>query len=177
LRVVVRGTEGFTGQIAAVRDAVRSVDPNLPLSDVTPLEDVITESLARTRFYTSLLALFAAAGLGLAATGVFGVMSYAVSQRAQEMGIRLALGARPRAVVGLVMGQSLKLTALGLAVGLLGAVLLARMVQLQLYAVTAMDPATLVAVALTLAITAVIASLLPARRAASLDPSRSLRGE
>lgn len=177
LRIVVRAAEGVDGLPAAIREAVRSVDPNLPLTDIAPLANVISTSLERTRFYTSLLALFAGAGLVLAATGVFGVMSYAVSRRSQEMGIRLALGARPQSVVGLVVGHSLKLTMAGLLLGLLGAVLLGQTLQQQLYAVTAMDPATLTAVALTLAITAVIASLLPARRAASLDPARSLRGE
>ena len=93
------------------------------------------------------------------------------------MGIRLALGARPQSVVGLVVGHSLKLTTAGLLLGLLGAILLGQTLQQQRYAVTALDPATLAAVALTLATTAVIASLLPARRAASLDPARSLRGE
>lgn len=177
LRFVVRGAGEFSGQAAAVRAAVRSVDPHLPLTDVTPLGDVITASLARSRFYTSLLALFAGAGLVLAATGVFGVMSYAVSQRSQELGIRLALGARPRSVVNLVVGHSLKLTTMGLVAGLVGAVLLARTLQQQLYAVTAMDPVTLTGVALALALTAVVASLLPARRAARLDPARSLRGD
>ena len=177
LRFVVRSVEDPARQAAAIRGAVRTVDPNLPLTDVTPLEEVITASLARTRFYTSLLALFAGLGLVLAATGVFGVMSYAVSQRAQEMGIRLALGARPQSVVQLVVGQSLRLTTMGLVAGLGGAVLLARALQQQLYAVTPMDPLTLVAVAITLGLTAVLASLLPARRVARLDPARSLRNE
>lgn len=125
VRVVVRGSHAAT-EARAIRAAVQTVDPRLPISDVTPLADVITTSLARTRFYTALLALFAGVGLALAATGVFGVMSYAVSQRAQETGIRLALGAAPVAVLRLVVRQSLGLTATGLVAGLLGAVLLPR---------------------------------------------------
>ena len=177
LRFVVRSAGDPARQASAIRAAVRTVDPHLPLTDVTPLGDVIDASLARTRFYTSLLALFAGVGLVLAATGVFGVMSYAVSQRAQEMGIRLALGARPRSLVQLVVGHSLRLTTVGLAAGLIGAVTLARSLQTQLYAVTAADPVTLAGVALALACTAGVASLLPARRAARLDPARSLKGE
>jgi predicted permease len=177
LRFVVRGVGAVSGRAAAVREAVRTVDPYLPITDVTPLGDVITASLARTRFYTTLLALFAGVGLLLAATGVFGVMSYAVSQRSQEMGIRLALGARPRSVVALVLSHSLRLTTVGLVGGLAGAVLLGRLLQQQLYAVTPVDPMTLSGVAIALALTALTASLGPARRAARLDPARSLRGD
>jgi putative ABC transport system permease protein len=176
VRVVVRGS-GAATEAQAIRAAVQTVDPRLPISDVTPLGDVITTSLARTRFYTALLALFAGVGLALAATGVFGVMSYAVSQRAQEMGIRLALGAVPAAVLRLVVRQSLGLTGTGLVAGLIGAVLLARTIRQQLYAVTPLDPVTLAIVAATLTITAVVASLGPARRAARLDPARSMRAE
>jgi predicted permease len=176
LRFVVRGTDAAT-RAAAIRAAVRTIDPSLPLTDVTPLGDVVTTSLARTRFYTVLLVLFAVVGLVLAATGVFGVMSYAVTQRSHEMGVRLALGALPGAVQRLVVRQSLRLTTTGLVAGLAGAVLLARVVQRQLYAVTPLDPLTLVIVAVTLGVTAVVASLIPAQRAARLDPAKSLRGE
>jgi putative ABC transport system permease protein len=177
LRFVVRSAGAAGSQVAAVRAAVRSVDPNLPLTDVTPLGDVVTASLARQRFYTALLAIFAGVGLVLAATGVFGVMSYAVSQRSQELGIRLALGALPEAVQRLVVWQSVHLTTTGLVAGLAGAVLLARLVRRQLYAVTPLDPLTLVVVSATLTLTAVVASVVPARRAARLDPARSMRGE
>ena len=177
LRFVVRSALDVGSQVQAVRAAVRSVDPNLPLTDITPLGNVITASLARTRFYTALLAIFAAVGLLLAATGVFGVMSYAVSRRSQELGIRLALGALPEVVLRLVVRQSLHLTTTGLVAGLAGAVLLGRLVRQQLYAVTPLDPLTLVLVAATLMVTAIVASVVPARRAARLDPARSMRGE
>jgi putative ABC transport system permease protein len=131
--------------------------------------------MARPRFYTSLLSLFAAVALVVAATGVFGVMSYAVAQRAREISIRIALGALPRDVLRLIVGRALGLSAAGIVAGLGAALALGRFIQGQLFGVTLLDPLTLGTVALVLGASAALASFLPARRAARFDPASALR--
>ncbi|CAN5753456.1 ABC transporter permease [soil metagenome] len=175
LRIVVR-TAGDPAALApALRDAVRSLDANMPVSDFMPLEQLLSESLARPRFYTSLLALFAGLALALAAIGIFGVMNYSVTQRAREISIRMALGAERGAVIGMIVGRSMALAAIGLAVGLAGAAAFGRIISSQLFNVEAMDPLTVAAVIVVLAGTAFTAAFLPARRAAGLDPGNALR--
>ena len=131
--------------------------------------------MARPRFYTSLLSLFAAVALVLAATGVFGVMSYAVAQRAREISIRMALGALPSDVLRMIVGRALGLSAAGVVVGLAAALALGRFIQGQLFGVTLLDPVTLGSVALVLGASAALASFLPARRATRFDPASALR--
>ena len=158
-----------------VRDAVRTIDRNLPLSDIRTMEEVAAAALAQPRFVTFLLALFAGTALTLAAIGIYGTISLLVSERTQEMGIRLALGADRPTILKLVLGQGLMLTALGLIAGLAGAAILTRALSGLVYGVGTLDPVTFVAVPVILCAVALFACLIPARRAAALDPITTLR--
>jgi putative ABC transport system permease protein len=162
----------LTGQ---VRDAIRSIDRNLPVSDVRTMEQVAGDALSQPRFVTFLLALFAGTALALAAIGIYGTISLLVAERTQEMGIRLALGANRPAILKLVLGQGMILTAIGLAIGLVGAAILTRTLSGLIYGVAALDPLTFVAVPALLSAVALLACFLPARRAASVDPIATLR--
>ncbi|HEX5760842.1 MAG TPA: ABC transporter permease, partial [Thermoanaerobaculia bacterium] len=163
--LVVR-TDGDPMRLAApVREAVRRADPDLPVFAVLPLAEVVAQSLAEQRFRTILLALFAGLALVLASVGVYGVISYGVTQRRHEMGLRMALGARREQVQRLVVGQGLRLVLTGAAVGLVGAFLATRLLASFLYGVRATDPLTFAAVPALLAGVALFASWLPARRA------------
>jgi putative ABC transport system permease protein len=139
------------------------------------MAQLVARSLTAPRFYTSLLALFAGAGLLLAGIGVFGVMSYAVAQRAREISIRLALGALPRDVLRMIVGRALGLSAAGVVAGFAAAIALGRFIQGQLFGVALVDPVTFGAVPLVLGASAGLASFLPARRAMKLDPASALR--
>jgi putative ABC transport system permease protein len=162
----------LTGQI---RDAVRAIDRNLPVSDIRTMEQVTASALSQPRFVTFLLALFASTALTLAAIGIYGTISLVVAERMQEMGIRLALGANRPAILKLVLGQGMILTAIGLAVGVAGAVVLTRTLSGLIYGVGTLDPLTFVAVPAILCGVALLACFLPARRAASVDPITTLR--
>ena len=162
----------LTGQI---RDAVRAIDPNLPVSDIRTMEQITASALSQPRFVTFLLALFAGTALTLAAIGIYGTISLLVAERTQEMGIRLALGADRPAILKLVLGQGMILTAIGLAVGLTGAVVLTRTLSGLIYGVGTLDPVTFVAVPAILCAVALLACFLPARRAALVDPISTLR--
>ena len=161
---------------AAVR-VIREIDPLLPVSAVRPLEDVFAESIARPRLTAVAMSVFAAAALLLAALGVYGIVSYSVSQRAREFGIRVALGAQPRQIVGMVVGQNLRIVALGLAVGLLIAIPATRLLGGLLYQVGPNDPVTFMAIAATLSAVAIVASYVPARRGTQVDPAVTLKAE
>jgi putative ABC transport system permease protein len=175
VKIVVRAAGDPIAIATAVRTTIRDLDPDLAIADVVPLAQLVSRSMARPRFYTSLLALFAAVALVLAAIGVFGVMSYSVAQRSREISIRLALGAVPRDVMRMVVGRAVALSAIGIGVGLAAAVALGRFIRGQLFGVTLFDPLTLTAVALVLVASAALASFLPARRATMLDPANALR--
>jgi predicted permease len=175
--ILARTTLPPAEAFAALRAAVRGLDPGLPLDEMETLDTTVARSVAQRRFVTLLLAAFAATGLGLAALGVYGLLSYTVARRTRELGIRMALGATPAAVRRLVMGNGLKLAALGLVFGLCGAWGATRLLRGLLYGVGPADPATYIAVALFLASVAAGASALPARRATRIDPARALRGE
>lgn len=176
LRMVVRTATDPLALAPAIRSELRALDATMPISDFTPLGDVISASVARPRFYTALLTLFAALALALAAIGIFGVMSYSVAQRAREIGIRMALGARGREVVSMVVGRSVLLAGVGLVIGGAVALALSRVLRSQLYNVGPTDPVTFAAVSLVLLAAAGLAALLPARRAAAVDPGHTLRG-
>jgi putative ABC transport system permease protein len=175
VRFVVRAQGDVLALAPAVRDQIRSLDPNLPLADVMPLQDMVSRSIARPRFYTSLLTLFAAVALALSATGIFGVMSYTVAQQSKEIGIRMALGARAADVLRSVVGRALVLAGIGVAVGLLIALALGRVIRTQLFGVDVFDPVTMIGVIAVLIGSAALASLLPARRAAAVDPVTAFR--
>jgi putative ABC transport system permease protein len=173
---VVARTAGDPMPLAAeLRTLLRSADPTIPVPEFMPLRQVMADSVARPRFYTALLTLFAGVALALAAIGIFGVMSYSVAQRAREISIRMALGARRSQVVGMVVARSMTLAAAGLLAGAAGSLALGRVVQSQLYNVSLIDPLTYLAVAAVLGASALGASYLPARRAARLDPGMALR--
>jgi predicted permease len=175
--LVVRTSVPPEGLTAAVRQAVREVDPALPLYKVATMDEVIAKSLARHRLNLWLLALFAGIALVLSAAGLYGVISYLVAQRTREIGVRLALGAQTRDVIGLVMRQGARLTAAGVGLGLLGALALTRVLASLLFGVSARDPLTFAGIAALLAAVALLATWLPARRAARVEPVVAIRGE
>jgi putative ABC transport system permease protein len=162
---------------AAVRKAVWELDKDQPVSDVRTMEEVLSASIARQRFSTLLLGVFAALALALAAVGIYGVMSYAVAQRTREIGIRMALGAQAGSVLRLMLRQGLKLASAGVVLGLAGALLLTRLMSSMLFGVSATDPLTLATISLVLVGVTLLASYVPARRAARVDPLIALRYE
>jgi putative ABC transport system permease protein len=161
---------------AAVR-VVHDIDPLLPVSAVRPLEEVFAESIARPRLTAVTMSVFAGAALLLAALGVYGIVAYSVSQRSREFGIRVALGAKPSQIIGMVVGQNLRIVALGLGAGLVAAIPATRLMRGLLYQVGPNDPATFAAIGLLLAVIAIVASYLPARRGTQVDPVVTLKSE
>ncbi len=162
---------------SAVRSAIREIDPALAVFGVEPLEETLSRSVSQRRFTVLLLVLFALAALALAAIGIHGVLSYSVAARTRELGIRMALGAPPAKVLGLVAGEGAVLALLGIVIGLSGALMLTRLMSALLYGVTPGDPATFIFVALFLGAVALGACYIPARRATRIDPAISLRVE
>jgi predicted permease len=162
---------------SAIRQAVLAIDPAQPVFGVRTLESMRGNALASPRLISRLLAGFALVALFLAALGLYGVISYSVSQRTQEIGVRMALGAGRPAVMRLVVGEGLRLAAVGLAIGAIAAAWLAPMLETQLFGVTPMDPATFAATGALLTVTALAAAYFPARRAMRIDPLRALRSE
>jgi putative ABC transport system permease protein len=162
---------------ASARRTVRDMDPLLAIIGVRSMQELIDLSVASQRFTTRLLGAFGVVALVLAAIGIYGIMSYAVKRRTREIGIRMALGARPRDVLRLVVGQGMQLALLGLAIGVLGAFLATRLMAKLLFGVSATDPLTFASIALLLSGVAFVASWLPARRAVLTDPTSALRIE
>jgi putative ABC transport system permease protein len=161
----------------AVRSQVWAVDKDQPLFDIKTIEDVVADSFARPRLLASLLGSFAALALLLAALGIYGLVSYAVSQRTREIGIRVALGAQSGDVLKLVLRQGMGLTLAGLTIGLLGALAVAGLLGSFLFGVKPTDPASFAGVALLLAGIALLACYIPAQRAMRVDPMVTLRHE
>jgi len=163
--------------LAAMRAMLRDLDPQLPLWDPAPMSRHVATATASERFSMVLLSVFGALALALASVGIYGVIAYSVAGRTREIGVRMALGARPGGVLGLVFRQGLAIAGVGLAAGTLGALVAARALRAQLYDVTPTDPATLAVVLLTLLAVAALAVWLPARRAARTAPMEALRHE
>ena len=162
---------------ATVRKTVWEIDKDQPVSDIRTMQEILAESIARQRFSMLLLGLFAGVALLLAAVGIYGVMSYSVAQRTHEIGIRMALGAQATAVLKLAVGYGLKLVLAGVAIGLIAAFALTRLMSTLLFGVTATDPATFALISLLLVGVAALASYIPARRATKVDPIIALRYE
>jgi putative ABC transport system permease protein len=175
--LVVKAHGDAAALVPAVRHHVAALDPNLPLAAVATLDELMAESLALPRMLTTLMGAFAAGSLLLAAIGIYGVIAYVVTLRTPEFGIRMALGARPGDVLRLVIGQSVRLAALGIAAGGLAAFSVARLMAALLFGVTPTDIATFAGTAGLLAAVALLAAYLPARRAMHVDPAIALRGE
>jgi putative ABC transport system permease protein len=161
----------------AARRETYSIDPNIPVGTVRTLQQVVERSISQPRFYMTLLTIFAALALVLAAVGTFGVLSYAVAQRSREIGIRMALGAQERTVVGLIVRHAMILAGGGVALGITAAWFLSKLLSTFLFATDPRDLATFAAVSLTLGFVALLASYLPARRATKIDPVVALRTE
>jgi len=178
---VIRTTNEFGGEptalSAAVRQAVHDVDKAQPVSDIRTMENVVSDAVMQPRFNLILLGIFGGIALLLSASGIYGVMAYTVSQRTHEIGIRMALGAQAGNVLRMVMKQGLRLTLIGIALGLLASVLLTRYLSSLLFGVSATDAPTFTVVALFLAGVALVACFVPARRASRTDPMEALRYE
>ena len=158
-----------------VRDAVRSVDPDQPIHRLRPLDEVRSASLAPPRLTTTLLGLFAALALFITATGIGGVIAFSVSQRTQELGVRVAFGATRAGLVSMIVGEGIRLTLAGLAFGAVGAFFVGSLVSSLLFAVQPTDVVTYISVSSLLLGVAVLACLLPALRAAAINPMDALR--
>jgi putative ABC transport system permease protein len=177
MSLIIRGTDDPAPVERALRAVVRGIDPDLPLEEVRTLASIASQSAAQPRFRTYVLTAFAAISLMLAAIGVYGLLSYSVTQRIREIGVRMALGARPRDVLRLVVGEGMRLVAAGAAIGVAGALATSRLVSAMLFGVSAADPLTYGAVVTLLATVAFIACYIPALRAARVDPISALRAD
>jgi len=177
ITLVVRSTSDTAGLLTMIRREVQAVDKDQPVANVRTMRERVSNSIAQPRFYTMLLGVFAAVALVLAAVGVYGVMSYSVTQRTREIGIRMALGANRRDIVKLVIRQGMMPAIIGVAIGVAAAFALTRLMASLLFAVSATDPVTFAAISLLLAAVALVACYIPARRATRVDPMIALRYE
>ena len=163
--------------VTGIKSEIQSLDPNLPLANVQTMDQVVSKSIAQTRFTSTLLALFACVALLLAAVGIYGLISYSVAQRTHEFGIRMVLGARKKQILRLVVGQGLVLAAFGLMVGVFSAILLTRLMSSLLFEVSSTDPVTYLLISVLLGSVSLAASYIPARKAVKVDPIIALRHE
>ncbi|HYP29038.1 MAG TPA: ABC transporter permease [Blastocatellia bacterium] len=175
--LVLRTSGDPLSMVSAVRSEVWAIDKDQPISTVRTMEDIMAASVAKQRFNMLLLGIFAVVALVLAAVGIYGVMSYLVTQRTREIGLRMALGAQRSDVLKLVVGQGFKLVAIGVALGLFASFALTRYMSSLLFGVSTTDPVTFVVISVTLIAIALLASYIPARRATQIDPMRALHYE
>jgi len=174
---VVRAANDSVPLESSIRSTVREMDAALPVYNLRSMNELVSKSMVQPRFLALLLATFSGIALFLAAIGIYGVMAYSVAQRTQEIGVRMALGARPLHVLRLVFGQSLGMLLIGIVIGLVGAFALTRLMRTLLFEITATDPLTYVSVIGLLTVVALLACYIPARRAAKVDPLIALRYE
>jgi putative ABC transport system permease protein len=177
LAIFLRGNLDVAAIPGEVREQVQSVDPTLPVSGAQTLSETVSASLSERRFSMEIVALFALTALLLAALGIYGVISYMVSERTHEIGIRIALGATRRNILQIVVRQGLRLAIAGAAIGLIGALIVSRLMTGLLYGVKPTDPLTFAGVAVLLVVVALFACYIPARRAIRVDPMVALRHE
>ncbi|PYU81876.1 MAG: hypothetical protein DMG50_14225 [Acidobacteria bacterium] len=177
MTILVRTSNDPLAMVSAVRNELQQIDPELPMAAVAPMDQLLADSLSRSRFTMLLLGIFAAVALVLAAVGIYGLIAYSVTQRTQELGIRIALGAQRRDVLRLVLGQGTRLTLLGVTVGVLAGLGFARLLSTLLFGVSATDPLTFACVAALLGLVGLAACYIPARRATRVDPIVALRYE
>jgi putative ABC transport system permease protein len=177
MTLLVRSGGDFRSLVPAVRAKIAEVDPTLPVSGILSMEEVVSTSIAQPRLIMQFVGVFAGFALMLSAVGIYGVMAYSVTQRKQELGIRVALGAEPRDILRLVVGQGMKLTAIGVLLGVLASLLLTRLLSTLLFGVHAIDPVAFAGSALVLVVAAFVACYLPAQRATRVDPIVVLRFE
>ena len=177
MTVIVKGTSDPNTLVASLRQQVKAVDPDQPIYNVRSMHDIRAESVAPERLNLTLLSIFAGLALVLALVGIYGVMSYAVTQRTHEIGIRMAIGAQPRDVFKMILGQGMTLAIIGVVIGLVGAFALTRLMVTMLFGVEPTDPVTFGAIAALLTGVALLACYLPGRRATKVDPVVSLRYE
>jgi putative ABC transport system permease protein len=175
--VVLRGKGDPSSLTGAARGEVQAIDPTIPVADVRLMEDVLASAQSRPRFLTLLLTLFSSIALIIATVGIYGVISYSVAQRSKEFGLRIALGAQPMNILGLVLKQGILLTVVGVAVGVASALGLTRLMASLLFGVKPSDAVTYLGVSALLAAVALFASYIPARRATQVDPIKALRYE
>ena len=175
--LVVRADSEPSAVLGSVRREVRAIDRDLPLYNVRSLDQVLARVLAFRRFQTILLSGFAAAAALLAVVGVYAALAFAVSERTRELGIRIALGAQRRSVLALILRPALGLIGAGVVIGGIGAAVSSRLLSTVIFEIGPWDPVTFAGSAILLAATGLLASYLPARRAADVDPIRALRGE
>jgi len=177
LTYVVRTRIAPASVTASIKTAVRAVDPKLVVLNVRPMDTIVGQTIETRKFNATLLGLFAALALALAATGVYGVLQYSVIQRKREMGIRLAIGATSSNMMGLIVGQAVRLALIGVVIGLIGAFALTRVIRALLFNTDPLDALTFIASAAVLLLIAVLSSYLPARRALRIDPIIAMRAE
>jgi putative ABC transport system permease protein len=177
LMLAVRSSTGSEKMLSGIHEQVTSLDPDQPVTNVATMEERFNKSLSQPRFSMMLLGLFAAVALLLAGVGIYGVMSYVVTQRTHEVGIRMALGAQASDVLRLVVGQGMKVAMIGIGIGLIAAFALTRVMRTLLFGVSTTDPLTFTIIALVLAAVALVACIIPAHRATKVDPMVALRYE
>jgi len=177
LAMVVRTSGDPLSVVSQVKAAIKALDADLPMSNISPMEELIEGSTGPRRFSMVLLAIFSGLAAVLAAIGLYGVMSFTVTQRSKELGVRLALGAVPGDVLKLVLNQGMRLVVVGVGIGLTAALVLSRVLESMLFNVSATDPLTFVLISLLLLGVTLLATWLPARRATRVDPVVVLRDE
>ncbi len=177
MTVITKASADPNQLVAALRQQVKAIDPDQPIYNIRTMDEIRAESVAPERLNLTLLSIFAGIALVLAVVGIYGVMSYTVTQRTHEIGIRMAIGAQPRDVFRMVIGQGMSLALIGIALGLVGAYGLSRLMASMLFGIEATDPATFASIAVLLTGVALVACYIPGRRATKVDPVESLRYE